>query len=157
MQPTRRHVLAAGLLGLGTACTSRTAATPAVVDPDLGLITAARSREQVLLDAYTQAVAAHPELSAELIELSGHHSEHLAALGLSAAPATPAVSPPVPGRLAPSTAATARATRARLSSLEREAADAHGAAAVLASRALAPILASLCACEATHAMVLRIP
>ena len=157
MQPTRRHVLAVGLFGLGTACTSRPKATPAVVDPDLELITAARSREQVLLDAYGQAVAAHPELSAELANLSAHHSEHLAALGLSTAPATPADAQPVPARLAPSTSATARAARARLSNLEREAANAHGAAAVLASRALAPILASLGACEAAHAAVLQIP
>lgn len=155
MQPTRRTVLAAGLVGVASACTAAKKATPLAVDPDLALVNAARLREQGLLDAYAQVAAAFPKLSEELFALSAQHATHLAALGLSspspsAVPASP-VAAPSPRR---DSSPAALAALAHLKALEQTAADQHAAAALRASRALAPVLASLSACEASHATVL---
>ena len=157
VQPTRRSVLTAGVLiplgGLGAACTSSRPATPHPVDPDLALVAAARIREQSLLDAYADVTAAFPHLSVELSQLSSQHLEHLTALGTTTASGTPSVTTRVQR---PDTSRGSGDPRTRLAALEHTAATQHGAAAVTASRKLAPLLASLAACEASHAVVLGI-
>jgi hypothetical protein len=132
---TRRHLLTTtGLAGVA-ACTTRKAAfPPKSVDPDVALRAAAVAREQALLAAYDAALAARPALATKLTPLRADHVTHLAAL--TAPNAT-------------STAAPAPAT-SPLAHLERTTAAAHAAAALLASRELAPVLASLAACESSH-------
>jgi hypothetical protein len=154
VQPTRRSVLAAGVLGLGAACTSTRKATPGAVDPDVALTEAARNREHALLDAYTAVTAAFPQLSGELSALATDHAQHLAALGPSTASGQATSTPSA--STAPS-GPHPRAALTRLAALEGATAKEHGEAAVVASRALAPVLASLAACEASHVAVLRLP
>lgn len=158
MHLTRRAALLSGGLSLGagllTACTSRTRprATPRPVDPDTALRDAAVARELALLAAYDDLLATSPALAPRLGALRAEHEEHLRALGQappSPTPSSPAASPPssppsspLPGGLV------------RLRALERSTAEAHAAAALTASRRLAPALASLAASEASHAAVL---
>lgn len=141
-RPTRRAVLTGSAAAAAlTACTRtsrRRAAAPAAVDPDVELRAAAVAREQSLLDAY-DAAATNPGLQARLAPLRAEHAAHLQALGAL----------PVPGIPPPSTP-----TLSQLIALERRAAAAHTAAAVPASRRLAPVLASLAASETTHVGVL---
>jgi len=121
------------------------------VDPDVALIAAAVAQEQSLLLAYDEALVEHPELAAQLTPLRDEHAQHLARL-------QPTVPTPTPTPTVASSAATTRelpsTRRAKLAALERNAAAAHGTAALTASRRLAPVLASLSACEASHAVVL---
>lgn len=148
---TRREVLAAGSLGALTACTSSDPVPPAPVDPDVALVAAAVVREQALLTSYDDALAAHPELAALLTPLREQHFQHLARLQ----PATTATTTATAGPLgSPSRGGSPLARRAALAALERAASAAHGAAAVTASRQLAPLLASLSASEASHVVVL---
>jgi hypothetical protein len=134
---TRRHLLAStGLAGAAACTTSKTPPPPKAVDPDIALRAAAVAREQSLLAAYDVALAARPALATKLTPLRADHVTHLAALQTPDATATPA---------------TATATAGPpLAQLEKAAAGAHAAAALLASRELAPVLASLAACESSH-------
>ena len=125
---TRRSLLLAGAVGLTAACHLRDE-TPAV-DPDLGARAAALQTEQQLLAAYLAVIAAQPRLEPHLRGLLADHATHVTRLTTGTAP-TPA-------------AGTAR-TVPELLTLERAAAAAHGAAAVTATRAFAPTLASLAA------------
>ena len=143
MQPTRRTLLLGGAVGLAAACTPERA--PAVVSPDERLKQRAAIREDALLQLYAAAAAAFPELAARLAPLSQDHARHRAALGAPAAVPTGA----------PLVAATPRAALQRLAALERETAAGHAAAAITASRPVAQVLASLAACESSHAAVLR--
>ncbi|HUR14967.1 MAG TPA: hypothetical protein VM097_10810 [Mycobacteriales bacterium] len=146
MQPTRRQALAASAVLLAaataTACTSDEPPGPPARTPDDALREAAVAREQALVDAYTAALQAHPQDAPRLAHLLGDHSAHLARLG-----------PVVGASASPRPPARALSLRA-LASRERAAAAAHGAAALTASRELASLLASLAACEASHAAVL---
>jgi hypothetical protein len=132
---TRRHLLITTGLAGAAGCTSNKATpAPKPVDPDIVLRAAAVAREQTLLRAYDDALAAHPALATRLSPLRADHVTHLAALQAPNATATPA---PLPaGTLLPQ--------------LEKVTAAAHAAAALLASRELAPVLASLAACESSH-------
>ena len=137
VQPTRRQALAAGAAVLTAACTtSAPPPRPRVRTADDELRDAAAAREQALIDAYAAAVATRPELQGVLTD----HAAHLVLLA-PAVPPTPAV------------AAAAPSPRA-LAGQERAAAAAHAKAALTASRELAALLASLAACEASHAAVL---
>lgn len=150
MQPTRRQALTAGAAALvATACTADPAPRPAPRTPDDALREAAVAREQGLVDAYGAALRALPQHTALLAPLLGDHAAHLAALrpGPSSSPATSFSPSPSPSRLP-------GASLARLAALERAAAAQHGRDAVVASRGLAALLASLAACEASHAAVL---
>jgi hypothetical protein len=113
---------------------------------------AAVEREQALLREYAELLAAAPALAGRLAPLAADHRSHLAALGgpsagPSAGPSTPGAAPGPP----PSTATVLR----RLAGSSRTAADAHRAAALDAGDgALAALLASLAACEASHGVAL---
>jgi hypothetical protein len=146
VQPTRRQALAAGaavlVAGSAAACTPDEAPDAPVRTRDDLLREAAVAREQDLVDAYAAALQAHPQHATRLARLLGDHSAHLARLG------------PVAGTSAsPRPVAPALSLRA-LAARERAAATAHAAAALRASRELAPVLASLAACAASHAAVL---
>jgi hypothetical protein len=143
VQLSRRDLLAAGALGALSACTTPTTPRPAPVDPDAPVLAAAIAREQALLLAYDGAIAAHPRLANLLGPLRADHAEHLARLAPAAAGTPPASAPRGSGD-----------PRRALAALERATSAAHGAAALTASRVLAPVLASLSACEASHLVVL---
>lgn len=130
------------LLGLAAAlplaaCTSDDGPPPAP-DPDDLLRDAAVARERALLAMYDGQTALSPALAGVRAE----HAEHLAALLGAATTAEPSAAPSAPVAVAALVAA------------EREAAAAHGSAALEASRELAGVLASLAASEASHAVVL---
>jgi hypothetical protein len=132
---TRRHLLAStGLAGAAACTTSKTPPPPKAVDPDIALRAAAVAREQSLLAAYDVALAARPALATKLTPLRADHVTHLAALQAPNATATTATATAGPP----------------LAQLEKAAGAAHAAAALLASRELAPVLASLAACESSH-------
>ncbi len=155
MDLTRRGALALGAgLVLG-GCTSGSTARPDPVDPDVALAELARVREQTLLDAYAAAALAHPQLASRLTVLRAEHEVHLAAVATSAPspPASPAVSSAV-SLVAPPVVDSPSARLAALRNLETAMSRSHALAAVTASRTLAPVLASLAACEASHAAVL---
>ncbi|MEO6204442.1 MAG: hypothetical protein ABIO67_03535 [Mycobacteriales bacterium] len=153
MPLTRRDVLLAGVLTVTTAaCTSISEPAPqAPPDPDISLRGAAIVRERTLLVAYDAALIAHPSLRATLAPLRADHATHLDRL-TGQLPGTPApAADPTPPSAPPATAA---GQRAALRALERSTQAAHRDAAITASRVLAPVLASLAACEASHAVVL---
>ena len=146
--PSRRQVLAAGLVLPLAGCTGSSpgpapSPAPVPVDPDVALRAAAVERERALLAAYDEVLA--DASSPGLLALRAEHAEHLAALEPGAA--VPPVPAPAGGDL-PGRAAT------RLRAAEREAAAAHAADALPASRGLAALLASLAAAEAAHGVVL---
>lgn len=133
------------LLGLAAAvplaaCTSSDEGPPPAPDPDDLLRDAAVGRERALLRQYDAALVALPDLAVTLAPVRAEHAQHLAAL-LGAEPSTtPAPVVPV--------------TLAALVAAERQAAAAHGQAALEASRELAGLLASLSASEASHPVAL---
>jgi hypothetical protein len=137
---------------LAAACSADAPAPrPAPVDPDDALRAAAAERERGLLREYDAAIAARPALAPRLRPVRDHHAEHLEVLtGPSATPsATPSgAAPPVPPP------ADDAAALARLVAAERAAGDAHAADCLTASRALAPVLASLSASELSHPVAL---
>ncbi len=136
--PTRRQVLASAVVLGATACTS---GRPGRTNPDTALRSAAVERERALIAAYDALLARRPADAPLLRALRAEHASHLAALDPLAAPPSASASPPP-------------VDRARLRALERAAATAHGAAAVGAGRALAGVLASCSASEASHAVAL---
>jgi hypothetical protein len=140
VQPHRRTVLLGGAAALTAACTSHRTRSPQPPDPDVALTAAAVAREQALLAAYDTALAHTP--TALLTRLRDEHAAHLQALGGA------------PGPTQASTPATALVTRADLVRLERSTGALHAAAALTATRRLAPLLASLAAAEASHVVVL---
>jgi len=163
--PTRRAVLVGGpALLLAAACAAdEPAPRPPPVDPDDALRSAAAERERVLLREYDAVLAARPGLAPRLVPVRDHHAEHLEALrgpapAASAQPSAqpsvqPSVQPSAPAALPPAPADDAAAL-ARLVAAERAAGGAHAQDCLVASRALAPVLASLSASELSHPVAL---
>ena len=156
MLPTRRHLL----LGVGAtalaACTADKQPKSATPTLDDTLRSEAVAREHALVDAYVAALRDHPDLTPALAPLLAEHAAHLAAL-------QPVPPSPTPTASAPAPASGARPRPAVLRDLarqEKRAAAAHADAAERAEsatgcdRVLAPLLASLAASEASHAVVL---
>lgn len=146
-RPTRRAVLAGGLLLPLTACTGSDDAPvgPATVDPDVALRAAAVARERQLLATYDALLQQDPARADRLAPLRAEHAEHLAALGEQEALATafPARAPTLPP-----------GGFGGLAQAERAAAAAHADATAAASPALAALLAQLAASEASHPVAL---
>lgn len=121
----------------------------AAPDPGAGLVTAAAARERALLTAYDDVLAQHSDLAGLLSPYREDHAAHLHALD----PGTV-----VSATVSPTTSRTSRRARARaqerLRALESRAGSAHARAAVTAPPAQAPLLASLAACEHSHAALL---
>ena len=97
---------------------------------------AALEREQQLLAAYQAVMARRPALAPLLRQLAADKEAHVSALGGGTATSSTVV------------------TVAQLRVMERAAAAAHGQAALVASRGLAPQLASLSASSACAVAVL---
>jgi hypothetical protein len=157
---TRRSVLAAtamtvplvaaGCKGVGGLGTLPKAA------PDVAVLHHAIATEQALIARYHAALAGSPGLAGTLGPLLAQHREHLARLtSMLIVPATPRATP------RPSPTATAGAARPRAATLAAlEAAETDAASSLVRRLALAPpalaqLLASIAASEASHALLLR--
>jgi hypothetical protein len=154
-------VLAAGCRGVGAL------AAPPRPAPDVALLRAVISAEELMVARYAEAVrlagagatagrAGGREFHALLAALLGQHRAHLAALkGRLIVPAGSPYPPPRRSGPAPALPAARHKLAARLSAAE------HAASARLAGQlldappALAELLASISAAEATHVLALR--
>jgi hypothetical protein len=157
------------------ACTSPdpTGSTPtptSTPDPDRPVVLAAAEAERHLLAVYTATMTRHPDLRQRLAAFAEHHRHHLGQLtarvrpgtahatsiaSASPSPGSPGAESPGPDAAGPDGAevpATAEEALQALVAAERQAAEARtenvGAAR---DGDLARLLASIGACEATHA------
>ena len=153
MQPSRRQVLlAAGVATAATAaaCTADKPLRPSVPSAKDALRSDAVARERELVDAYSASLSRHPAQRTLLAAILGDHAAHLAALTATATPSpTATASPTLPQPL----------SLGQLAALETKAARDHADACVRAGAdcdagSLALLLASLAACEASHAALL---
>jgi hypothetical protein len=143
-------LVAAGCKGVGGLGTLPKAA------PDVAVLHHAIATEQALITRYHAALAGSPGLAGTLGPLLAQHREHLARLtSMLIVPATPRPTP------RPSPTATAGAARPRAATLAAlEAAETDAASSLVRRLALAPpalaqLLASIAASEASHALLLR--
>jgi hypothetical protein len=164
-EATRRRVLAAMALALpvvASGCKGIGAlGTPPKPAPDVAVVTGAITVEKYLIARYGAVMAAMPALAGELRPLLAQHHEHLgrlhARLIVPRAGAAPAVSPsPKPPASPPPVPGTATGARTYLRDAENASAAALLAHLDEATPALAQLLASISASEATHAQLLGI-
>lgn len=141
--------------------------TPLPPDPDAPVLAAAADAEQRLLTAYAETVARHPSLKAKLAPFVGRHEHHLEALRSASDPSsasaasvaattTPSDTPDgTPASGASNVPATPAVAVTALVSAERDAAaDRDTDVLRLRGPEHARLLASIGACEATHATAL---
>lgn len=145
VSPSRRRLLqAAALAPVVASCTSEGPIDDGHTSPDARLRQLAAARERALIAQYRAAAASSAAaVATRTAGLVEQHEQHLASL-VGAGGTSPSATPtplPVP-------------TLAQLAAAEHAAAVAHGADALHASFALAALLASLAASEASHAVVL---
>lgn len=145
-------LVAAGCKGVGGL---GTLPTPA---PDVAVLRGAIRTEQALIARYRAAMAGSPALAGTLAPLLAQHLEHLARLtSMLIEPSSPGATP----RGSPSVSAPAgpgsppAATLAALEADETAAASSQAGRLALAPPALAQLLASIAASEASHALLLR--
>ncbi len=162
---TRRTLLQGSLALTVAACEPPGYAAPGGdADPDLATLRGAIMDEERLLARYAAVVRHHPRLRSRLEPLSADHRAHLGALRaqVSPTPRLPTSSPPTevstpsprPTRPVPPTPAEALDDLARR---ERAAAGARVEPIGAVPPFLAQLLASIGACEATHAALLTDP
>lgn len=163
--PTRRRVLTASALALTAAgaagCTPGRPwpwATPPKPAPDVAVLHKAIAAEDAMISRYAAVISAQPALTATVSPLLRQHQSHLAQLRERLL---------VPAGASPSPAASARPRRApvpagRTGALEYLRVAERGQAALLVrdlatvtTPSLAQLLASIGACEATHAVLLQ--
>jgi hypothetical protein len=158
----RRSVLAAAMMAVplvAAGCKGVGAlGTPPEPGPDVAMLRGAIGTEQALIARYRSAMAGSPALAGTLSPLLAQHREHLARLtsmlieppGRSASPhATPSPA----STAAPGTGPAA--TLAALEAAESDAARSLAGRLALAPPALAQLMASIAASEASHALLLR--
>lgn len=156
--PSRRVLLGSSLL-LTVSCGRLGGVGAEDDDPDVSVIRQVIKAEEGLVASYADARRRHPDLATRIDPVAAQHREHLAALRrrLGAVPATPSAAPspasdplrvPRPLPDSPELAIAAlqadedAAARARVDDLRR------------ASGALAQLLASVGASEASHVVLL---
>ncbi len=144
-------LLAAGCKGIGAL------GTPPRPSPDVALVRSAVTSEDLLISRYSAVLATLPELAGTLRPILGQHREHLGRLRerlvdprAGSGPGQAAPAPSAPSAVP----ATATAARDYLRLAEHAAAEVRLAGLATASPALAQLLASIAASEATHAMLL---
>ena len=145
-------LVAAGCKGVGAL------GTPPEPGPDVAVLRGAIGTERALIARYRSAMAGSPALSGTLGPLLAQHREHLARLtSMLIEPAGQGASPDT----TPSAAGTAAtgsgpaATLAALEAAEAGAARSLDSRLILAPPALAQLMASIAASEASHALLLR--
>jgi hypothetical protein len=161
---SRRRVLTAGAVALPLAATASCGVPEALRKPpglsaSVRTLRASITAEQALVDDYRAVIRHYPQLSGRLDSFLSQHQQHLAQLqGRLVVPPhvtmSPIPSPPAPGPSSPSAAASADAAVARLVKAEQNAAAAQLGRIDGAPAALAQLLASIAASEATHAVAL---
>ena len=160
--PTRRAVLATGGALALAACLPSDTPRPPRPDPDLRLRRKVAGEVRVLVAAYAAVAAAVPDAGsarlARLRSLAAEHQAHMVALeGLrptaSPSPSTRTGSPS-PSAAPPQVPSTPAAAVTWLAGLERAAADRRTGQALAAGADLGRLLASIAACESTHADLL---
>ena len=158
--PTRRAVLATGGALALAACLPAENPPPPRPDPDLRLRRAVAGEVRVLVAAYAAVAAAAPDAGsarlARLRSLAAEHEAHVVALEgprptASPSPSTRSGSPSASPPQVPSTPAAAVTW---LAGLERAAADRRTGQVLAAGADLGRLLASIAACESTHADLL---
>ena len=144
-------LVAAGCKGVGGLGTLPKAA------PDVAVLHHAIATEQALIARYHSALAGSPGLAGTLGPLLAQHREHLARLtSMLITPATPRpASRPSASTTAAGAAPSRAATLAALEAAETDAASSLVRRLALAPPALAQLLASIAASEASHALLLR--
>jgi hypothetical protein len=144
-------LVAAGCKGVGGLGTRPEAA------PDVAVLDHAIATEQALIARYHAALAGSPGLAGTLGPLLAQHREHLARLtSMLIAPATPRATPrPTASATAGAAPPPRAATLAALEAAETDAARSLVRRLALAPPALAQLLASIAASEASHALLLR--
>jgi hypothetical protein len=141
---------AAGCKGVGGLGTLPKAA------PDVAVLQHAITTEQALIVRYHAALAGSPGLAGTLRPLLAQHREHLARLtSMLIVPATPRAVPRPSVSATAGTTAPRAATIAALEAAETDAASSLLRRLALAPPALAQLLASIAASEASHALLLR--
>lgn len=145
-------LVAAGCKGVGAL------GTPPEPGPDVAMLRGAIGTEQALIARYRSAITGSPALSGTLGPLLAQHRQHLARLtSMLIEPASHSASP----HTTPSPAGTAAtgsgpaATLAALEAAESDAARSLASRLTLAPPALAQLMASIAASEASHALLLR--
>ncbi len=125
--------------------------------PDVAVLRGAIGTEQALIAQYRSAMTGSPGLAGTLGPLLAQHREHLARLtSMLIEPATPGATPrPAPSSRTVAPGSPAAATLAALETAETDAASSLAARLALAPPALAQLLASIAASEASHALLLR--
>ena len=153
MLASRRQVLVGAAVVLASGCDpGRDPAPPtarATPTPTDRLLAAAAARERSLLAAYDEVLARHPDLAVRLSPYRADHAAHL--LAVEPAAVVSATVAPSARRTPPREQAR---LRARLRALEEQAAETYARAAAGAPPGHATLLASLAACEASHAELL---
>jgi hypothetical protein len=161
---SRRRVLTAGAVMLPLAATA-SCGVPAALRKPPGLSASVQTlrssitAEQALVDDYRAVIRRYPQLSGRLDSFLSQHQQHLAQLqGRLVVPPhvtmTPVPSPAPAGPDSPGAAGTADAAVALLVKAEQNAAAAQLGRLDGAPAALAQLLASIAASEATHAVAL---
>ena len=157
----RRSVLAATVLAVPLAAAGCKGVgglgTLPKAGPDVAVLRGAIATEQALIARYRSAIAASPGLESTLSPLLAQHREHLARLtAMLIEPASPSATPrPTPSSSATAAPGSPAATLAALESAETDAARSLAGRLALAPPALAQLLASIAASEASHALLLR--
>jgi hypothetical protein len=143
-------LVAAGCKGVGGLGTLPKAA------PDVAVLHDAIATEQALIARYHSALAGSPGLAGTLRPLLAQHREHLARLrSMLIAPVTPRATPQPTASGRAGAVPPRAATLAALEAAETDAASSLVRRLALAPPALAQLLASIAASEASHALLLR--
>ena len=138
-----------------SACLPADEGPPTPPDPDLRLRRRVAAQVAELGAAYAAATSAHPTLAAALQPLAAEHRAHVAALAGPPQTRSPNGSPSASASSSPQVPETPDATLDWLTGLERQAARRRRTQSLRAGPALARLLASVGACEATHAALLE--
>jgi hypothetical protein len=162
--PSRREVLVGGaLVALGGCLPDTEPAAPAR-SPEERLRARVADEVDDLAARYAAVMARFPQGRPELSMLAAEHEAHVRALrgrGPASRPRSPSPSPsPSPsatGPAAPAVPETLAEARASLAVVERAASRRRGRQATGTGPELARLLASIAACEATHAALLERP
>jgi hypothetical protein len=151
--------LAAASLGTAGCATLDAASAASRVSPDVTLLRAAIAAKTAMIARYRATAAAHPALRSGLAPLLGDHQAHLDELQHRlvqpphpSAPASP--SPRTGAQPPPQVPAGDGAAVSALISAEQAAAATHITQLRSATPSFAQLLASIAACEATHASAL---
>jgi hypothetical protein len=160
--PTRRAVLATGGALALAACLPADQPRPPRPDPDLRLRRAVAGEVRVLVAAYAAVAAAVPDAGsarlARLRALAAEHEAHVVALEGPRPTASPSTSTstrsPSPSAAPTQVPSTPAAAVTWLAGLERVAADRRTGQVLEAGADLGRLLASIAACEWTHADLL---